>query len=179
MDHHTRSTHWLPAGLAVLVTACSSPLVIQPRPAVRFVEPQGAVLFIKSEGGVLRAKFDGKLRNPPLVCKENLAQVATNRRSGSLRHTLAGFARSRGHARVQLHAADGKILGKGRLCIFPLLRTRDEEVKKGYVIRVPLALFERTRQGKPAMVFQTYAPENPDAPGWLHVAWILWFAPDL
>lgn len=164
-------------GLAL--SACASPLVLQGRPAVRFVEPPGAVLYVQSEGGALRAAFDGRMRNPPVVCKENLAQVNTARKGASLRHTLAQFARERGSAAVQLHGADGKILGKGRLCIFPLLRTADPEVVKGYLIRVPLEVFERTRQGKPAVVYQAYAPESPDAPGWQHIAWVLWFAPDL
>ena len=39
--------------------------------------------------------------------------------------------------------------------------------------------FKRTRQGEPAVVFQSYAPLTPDAPGWQHIAWVLWLAPDL
>lgn len=169
----------LAGSLGTSLLGCASPHVLQGRPAVRFTEPAGAVMFIQSEGGVLRAVFDGRQRNPPVVCEENLAQVNTAKKGASLSHTLAQFARHRGSATVQLLGSDGKILGKGRLCIFPLLRTKDADALKGYLIQVPLEVFRRTRKGKPAVVFQAYAPELPDGPGWQHIAWVLWFAPDL
>lgn len=167
------------APLWATLSGCGSPLVVNANPAVRFTEPQGAVMYIKVGGGTLRAVFDGRVRGAPVMCSENLAQLDTSQTGPSLRHTLVGLARGRGSAPVQLHAPDGTLLGRGHACIFPLLRTSDLEVQKSYVIQVPLGIFRQTKRGLPAVVYQAYSPEGADGPRWKHVAWVIWWAPDL
>lgn len=164
---------------ALSLGACASPLVLSDNPAVRFTEPKGAVLYVRAGRGALRAPFNGKLRTAPVMCEENLAQVDTAKGGPSLRVTLTAFASRPGSAPIQIHGPDGKLLGKGRLCIFPLLRTPDLEVKKSYTIQVPLRVFQQTKQGLPAVIYEAYTPEASDGPGWKHIAWVIWFAPDL
>lgn len=170
----------LPFILAVLgVTGCTSENVVNPLPALRFVVPRGATLFVSSSGGTVRTVFDGRLRNPPVLCETTQAQLDTSKPGPSLRHTLKLFATRPGHARVQFHDPRGKLIGQGYFCIFPTLKTENAAIKRLYTVEVPPKVLDQVKQGRPVAVFQGYRPITAESAKWVHIAWVLYLDPML
>lgn len=159
------------------VAACHSAEVINPTPSVTFTRPAGAVMYVRGGGGVTRAQFNGRKRVPPVLCEETNVLVDVNIKGASREHTLRSLASRPGFARVQLHGPDGKLLAKGRFCVFPTLKSVDRTVLSGYSVEIPAVVIRRLARGRTAAIYQSYLPKGAKDVRWQHVAWVLYLDP--
>jgi len=160
-----------------LASGCARDVLVA-HPAVRFTEPRGAVLFVLVGGAAVRARFGEARRTSPVVCAATRALLDVRRRGRGRRYVLRQFASRPGFARVQLHDKAGRLLARGRLCVFPTLRPLHRSILGGYTIGVPPGAMRRLRTGRPVALYQSYRPWNPPAEAyWQHVAWVLYLDP--
>lgn len=148
------------------------------RPAVRFTQPRGAVLYLVSGDGAVRVRFGGTKRASPVVCEATRALLDVRRRGAGRRYVLLQFASRPGFARAQLHDVTGRILARGRFCIFPTLKSHRRKILQGYTVGIPPAAMRLLRAGRPVALYQSYRPQDPPPEAyWQHVAWVLYLDP--
>jgi hypothetical protein len=164
-------------GVFLLQGGCSPAGVVRKHPVVSLQQPKGAVLYVSKGSKVVRIPFDGNTILAPFVCKANPVVIDMRSPKEKKRSTFKWLAAKPGSRRVSIADASGKVLLRGRMCIFPTYETPTMSILSGYTIRIPVAKLQRRPRGKPAFVFQAYRAAHRKNKHLKHLGWILWLAP--
>lgn len=166
--------------LVVAPSSCRAPAkVAVARPMVTFLGPSGASMFLVGGHGALKVTFTGQVGLSPFVCSSHPWLVDVGGDAASVRDLMRRFSARRGGKRVMLYDRSGRLVAKGRLCIFPTYKTNAKAIKRHYRIRVPgKALAALKRKKGPVALFETYPPPHPKGK-MVHVAWAMYLEPVL